>query len=83
MFEWLCRFFNKKPAPSQYAVLVRGQLVYESQSIEDAEEYIRLTFEDVDAQMKGGRSWSKHNGLKKHSRWTAYRSQIKIVKITD
>jgi hypothetical protein len=82
MFDFIRRFFKHQTQKTSehYVVLARGVQVYETTTLEDAESFIRETFERVDAKRKVGRGWGSNCGVGKRSRWNGYKSQCKIVK---
>jgi hypothetical protein len=84
MLNWFRSLFKPKETSSgHYAVLVRGVQVYETTTLEDAEGFIRETFERIDSGKKGGRGFSSTQGVGKRRRWNGYRGQCKIIKISS
>lgn len=85
MFDWIRSFFKQQTQKTSehYVVLARGVQVHKTTSADDAENFIRETFERVDAKRKGGRKWGTNCGSSKHRRWNGYRSQYKIVKVNS
>lgn len=82
MLNWFRNLFKKKETASgHYIVVARGVQVYETTTEEDAEGFIRETFERIDSNRKGGRGFGTYWGSGKKQRWNGYRSQCKVIKL--
>lgn len=83
--ERLAEFFGIESTESQpahqFAVFVRGHRVHVADSLQSAEDFVRDTFEFVDAAHAGKKGFGGYQNTTKNRRWIGYRSQVKIVEL--
>ena len=81
MFKWIRSLFAK-PAPNRYQILARSKPVHQTQTLEEAEQFIRDQFEQTVAH--GSRAAQlRFFGKTRRQRWAAHRSQFRIDRVRD
>lgn len=77
------KFFGqeKKLPKNQFAVFVRGHRVHVANTKQEAEGFVRDTFEFIDSSHAGKKGFGGYQNTTKNRRWIGYRSQVKIVEL--
>ena len=73
--KWLASLFEQPTVEKPYVIYIRDAEVARSVSENDAEEWLRETFNEVDAGLPSG------GGISRRQRWLAFRAQARITKI--
>lgn len=78
MVEWFKSLFRRQPI-YRYGVYARGKLVAETVTKDEAEQYIRATYDEIAAQPQRTRSGfgGTYNTTRRQG-WQAYRNQIVV-----
>lgn len=72
---------KEKKQTARFAIFLRGHRIHLADSKEDAEKFIRDSFEFIDSSHVGGRGFGTHQNASKRKRWIGYRSQVKIMEL--
>ena len=79
MINWIKSWFKIK-RPPQYTVFCRGLPVHQTQTLDEAEQFLHDIFNETDSKRKGGRGFGTHQGSSRSRRWKGFRNQCKISK---
>lgn len=83
--EWVKNFFKESELQINstgyyYVVSLRGLDIVRTLTKQEAEDYIREKFEQVDSRKRSGNGFGSTQNVSNHRRWSGFRNQFKITR---